>query len=193
MYGHINGTIAAVRGWLAERRVGLGLGLLGLSIVLIGVWLWRPPTAPVIVTVPTLAPSPTVQIMVHVVGEVREPGLYQFPMGARVVDAVDRAGGLTAAADANALNMAARLADGQRIAIPAQGLAAPSVSAGRLNLNRASRAELEGLPGIGAITAQRIVEHRDRNGPFQTLDQLRDLRILTAAITDRIRDLVVVE
>lgn len=186
-------TIACMRSWLRQHRIGTGLGLIGVSIVLIGTWLWRPPASPVMVVVPTLAPSPTAQILVHVVGEVRTPGLYQLPLGARVVDAVNRAGGLTNAADAHALNLAARLADGQRVAIPIQGPAPAPAAGGRLNLNRASRAELEGLPGIGAATAQRIVDHRERNGPFQTLEQLRELRILTATVADRIRDLVVVE
>jgi competence protein ComEA len=117
--------------------------------------------------------------------------VYSFSPGARVSDAIDRAGGGIQDADLSPLNLAARLMDGQRVQVPRIGEGAPSSNVGRVNLNRASRSELEALPGIGAATAQRIIEQRERNGPFQSLEQLRDLRLIPGSTLDRLRDLVV--
>ena len=154
-------------------------------------WFLRPPSPPVTVVVATISPSPTSVVVVQIVGAVRAPGVYSFSPGARVSDAIDRAGGGIQDADLSPLNLAARLMDGQRVQVPRIGEGASSSNVGRVNLNRASRSELEALPGIGAATAQRIIEQRERNGPFQSLEQLRDLRLIPGSTLDRLRDLVV--
>lgn len=132
----------------------------------------------------------------HVVGAVASPGVYQLPLGARVEDAIGLAGGLTDSADPSSLNLASRLVDGQQVAVKpkasdAAAAADPRVG-GRLNLNAASAADLDGLPGIGPVLAQRIVDRRQRLGPFESIEQLRDEKILTNAVYERIKDLVAV-
>lgn len=110
-------------------------------------------------------------IVVHVAGAVAAPGLYELPAGARVADAVDAAGGATADAVLDRVNLARQARDGEQVVVPdAATVAANGAGAhgatGRVNLNRASVDELRTLPGIGPVTAQRIVEHREEHGPF---------------------------
>jgi competence protein ComEA len=157
-------------------------------------------------------PRPTAPpVVAQVAGEVQSPGVYHLPAVARVEDAVRAAGGPTEEADFEQLNLAARVADGQRLVVPrkngaqsttVQGDAAraPSGSAGgttlgggkRLNLNAASFAELDALPGVGAVTAQKILEQRQKS-PFTTVDQLVELKIVNNATFARIRDLLTVQ
>jgi competence protein ComEA len=154
---------------------------------------------------PTPAPPTTAVLFVHVTGAVRAPGVYELPPGQRVADAIDAAGGALANADPNALNLAAPLADGDRIAVPAVGEAStpsghshaasatdPAGSAGPVDVNTATTAELEALPGIGPATAAAIVEHREHVGPFATVDDLDAVPGIGKAKLDAIRDLVTV-
>jgi len=140
------------------------------------------PLAPVGVP-SSIAESPPGDIVVHVVGAVRKPGVYTFTQGARVVDAVRAAGGFTSAADQQAINLARPLVDGEQIVVPRHGEApasgAPATAAGggvssggKVNINSASAGELEQLPGIGPVLAQRIVEYRTQHGPFRTVKDL---------------------
>jgi competence protein ComEA len=179
-------------GWLRGNWSGLGVGLLVAALVLVVSWFWRTPPTPVTVIVPTLSPSPTASMVVHVAGAVRDPGVYVMPAGARVADALQQAGGVLDGGDPSAFNLAARLTDGQRIFVPMIGEARQSTP-GRIDLNRASRPELESLPGIGPATAQRILDLRERNGPIRSLDQLRELRIIPIQTAERLRDLVIVD
>jgi competence protein ComEA len=151
-------------------------------------------TLPVTASTP---PSPTdaagdASIVVHVAGAVRSPGVYELMAPTRVHDAIERAGGAVGDADLDALNLAQGLADGQRLYVPTtdeRGLDAETYvtpeqpaqpapdgshpgSVSTIDLNRATAAELETLPGIGPSTARAIVEDRDRNGPFATVDDL---------------------
>ncbi len=183
-----------MRAWLAQNRGGLGVGLLGMALIGAVSWLWRPAPTPVAVVIPTPAPSATPQLVVHLAGEVQRPGVYQLPGNARVADGIAAAGGATDEANLDALNLAARLVDGQRVLVPSRtSVGSPSEASGRTNLNRASRAELEALPGIGPAIAQRILEYRDRNGPFRSFDQLRETRLINAPTLERLRDLIVFE
>lgn len=182
-----------MRAWLRGNWSGLSVGLLIAGLVLVTSWFWRTPPTPVTVIVPTPIPSPTVTVVVHVTGAVQSPGVVTLPMGARVSEGIEQAGGLAEGADVSGLNLAARLVDGQRVSVPHQGGVRSGAVASLVDLNRASRAELEALPGIGAATAQRILEHRERQGPLQSLEQLREFRILSASAVERLRDLVVVE
>lgn len=126
-------------------------------------------------------------VVVHVAGAVLVPGVFELPVGSRVADAIDRAGGPSSDAEVGALNLAAPLLDGTRIYVPAVGeevppaVLAPIVDpsgsqvtepAGPVDVNRATAVELEELPGVGPATAAAIVTERDRNGPFVSFADL---------------------
>ncbi len=117
-------------------------------------------------------------VVVDVVGSVRRPGLYRLQQGARVADAVARAGGLTPHADSTLINLAAPLADGEQVLVSAQGGGASAAAAGGgapsapVHLNSAGADELDGLPGVGPVTAQKIVAYREQHGPFASLEGL---------------------
>jgi competence protein ComEA len=129
--------------------------------------------------IPPPAPALPPTIIVHVAGEVGEPGLYTLPRGARVQDAVRAAGGLAANADQDAVNLAAQLEDGQRVFIPGCASPIPPAAspatgppAGQMNLNTATPEQLTELPGIGPELAARIVRYRGQHGPFRSVDAL---------------------
>jgi competence protein ComEA len=128
------------------------------------------------------------QVTVHVAGAVAKPGVYELDADARVIDAVESAGGGAPDADLNRLNLAAKVADGQRVLVQRVGEAAsaapgtPGADGGSadptalLNLNSATVAELETLPGIGPTLAQAIIAERERRGGFKSVNELRDVR-----------------
>ena len=114
-------------------------------------------------------------VVVDVVGGVRRPGLYRLATGARVADAVSRAGGLTRRADRALVNLAAPLVDGEQVLVAVRGSAAGVTAAGAaapVHLNSATAEELDTLPGVGPVTAEKIVAYRQQNGPFSSLDGL---------------------
>lgn len=120
--------------------------------------------------------APSRQLVVDVAGAVRRPGLYHLATGTRIADAVAAAGGATAKADVTLVNLAAPLADGEQVLVPARGVAAaaggaPSPTA-PLDLNTASADELDALPGVGPATAQRIIDYRQAHGPFRSIAEL---------------------
>lgn len=143
-------------------------------------------------------------IVVQAAGAVTAPGVYTLPSGARVHELIAAAGGVTSDADPGALGLAVVLMDGERVYVPRIGEfvpAAPSqagrptangAASGPLDLNRASVDELDGLPGVGPATAQAIVAHRDRNGPFLSVEGLLDVRGIGPAKLDALRELVTV-
>ncbi|MEU2199056.1 ComEA family DNA-binding protein [Isoptericola sp. NPDC019482] len=154
------------------------------------------------------APAPGT-VVVHVVGEVREPGLVTVPSGARVADAVAAAGGTTRRADAAALNLARAVVDGEQIRVPRPGEQVSSAdgapegagedgtgggsdasAGGAVNLNSAGAADLEVLPGIGPALAERIVTWRDENGPFTSVDELDEVSGIGPSVLGQVRDLV---
>jgi competence protein ComEA len=163
--------------------------------------LWPRPSAPVVVATPRPTASPSPLVAVHVVGAVAQPGLYTLPADRRVADAVAQAGGFVDDADPTSLNLAARLVDGQQVVVRARAqptaeraqVASDSRPASKLNLNQASAAELDALPGVGQALAQRILERRQRLGPFTAIEQLRDERILPSATFERVKDLVTLQ
>ncbi|WP_372699214.1 helix-hairpin-helix domain-containing protein [Arthrobacter sp. JSM 101049] len=151
----------------------------------------------------TASTAPT--LVVHVAGAVREPGVYHFGPGARAGDAVRSAGGLTPDAVASAVNLAAPLQDGQQLYLPtrdelaagtvpapgADGAGAPQPASGQpLNINTASEAELQELPGIGPALSARIVEFRNANGPFGSLDELDAVSGIGPSLMSQLKPLV---
>ncbi|MGH9213451.1 MAG: ComEA family DNA-binding protein [Acidimicrobiales bacterium] len=150
------------------------------------------------------------EVVIHVAGAVAAPGVHRLAADARVVDAVDAAGGAGADADLGRLNLAARLEDGQQVYVPRVGEVPPQPtgagaagggpsdaggdpSAGQpVDLNTATVDELDGLPGIGPSIAQAIVDHRDEHGSFTSVDQLVDVRGIGEAKLEQLRPLVTV-
>jgi competence protein ComEA len=194
---------SALLAFALERWRVLAAGTLFLAAATTaGLLLWPRPAPPIAVSTVTPRPSasPLPTLVVHVVGEVTVPGVYYLPTGARVTDAVELAGGLAESADPASLNLAARLIDGQQVVVRARGASPePSLaggsatSGGKLNLNRASASELDTLPGLGPALSGRIVDRRQRLGPFQSVEQLRDERLVPTATYDRIKDLLIVD
>lgn len=143
-------------------------------------------------------------IVAQAAGAVFTPGVYALPAGARVHELIAAAGGVTPDADPDVLSLAAVLTDGERVYVPRIGEVPPTplpaaatgdpagALAGPLDLNRASAAQLDELPGIGPATAGAIVDHRERNGPYLTVDDLLDVRGIGPAKLDSLRDLVTV-
>ena len=113
--------------------------------------------------------------LVHVAGAVRRPGLVRVPEGGRVAAAVRRAGGPSVRADLNALNLAARVDDGQQVVVPARGPAGAGGAPAKLSLGSATVEELDGVDGIGPTLAERIVEHRTASGGFGSLGELSEV------------------
>jgi competence protein ComEA len=126
---------------------------------------------------PSTPASPPL-IVVDVAGAVARPGLYRLPRGSRVADAVTRAGGLTRRAERSAVNLAAPLADGQQVLVATHGAGAPGGQAagagasGPVSLSSATAEQLDSLPGIGPVTAQKIVQYRQEHGPFTSVEGL---------------------
>jgi competence protein ComEA len=117
-------------------------------------------------------------VVVHVAGAVRRPGVYRLPTGARVTDAVRRAGGLAAGAEEGSINLAARLSDGQQVVVPGRGTAGATAAAaaeGPISLGSATAEQLDEIEGIGPVTAQKIIEFRDQHGGLSSIDQLDEV------------------
>jgi len=140
-------------------------------------------------------------LIVYVAGAVKTPGLYHLREGDRVARAVALAGGMRASADAAGVNLAARASDGDEIDVPVAGEATrarPNAHRGRrharaapaassVDVNRANPGELAAVPGIGRAVAARIVELREREGPFSSLDELLDVAGMTQTRLERAR------
>jgi competence protein ComEA len=136
-------------------------------------------------------------VVVDVTGGVAEPGVYRLPMGSRVNDAVQRAGGATAKAELEQINLAARLADGQQVVVPSRvespaGVAAGAASAdsatGPISLGTATLEELDTIEGIGPVTAQSILDYRDQHGGIASIDQLDEIDGIGPATMDALRE-----
>jgi competence protein ComEA len=182
---------------LGLLTAGVLIGLLASGMILL--LTARPQGQPV-----RLLPPPTPgPCQVHVAGAVVSPGVYSLPCDSLVQDAIARAGGMAEAGEAGGLNLAAGVHDHQKILVPsrlpastaAAGSAAPAeaASGGLLNLNTASAAELEDLPGIGPSLAKAIVSFREAHGPFVAPDELLDVPGIGPAKLAGLRDLVVCE
>jgi competence protein ComEA len=143
---------------------------------------------------------PAARVVVDVVGAVRRPGLYRLPQRARIADAVTRAGGATAKADLAQVNLAAPLADGEQVVIPKRGVASAAGSAAPgaasppsapVQLSTATLEQLDSLPGVGPMTAQKILDYRQKHGAFHSVDELDAVPGIGPKRLDQLRDLVV--
>ncbi|EAR25438.1 Competence protein ComEA helix-hairpin-helix region [marine actinobacterium PHSC20C1] len=131
-------------------------------------------------------------LFVHVTGAVARPGLFQLAEGSRVIDAIAAAGGFTESANHDELNLARLLTDGEQFSVPEVGAksAEAAVSDSRVNLNTADAAALDTLPRIGPAMAKRILAWRESNGPFVTIDDLRNVAGIGDATFEGLRELI---
>jgi competence protein ComEA len=183
-------VVSLLRRLRSGEEPQLAVALLVAAALLAGFfWYWagRPPSSASAAALPAAARPPAAEappdLVVHVAGAVLRPGLHRLRPGARVADAVDAAGGAAPGADVDRLNLAGKLADGQRVAVPRRGEPAPAEAGGSsteapavVDLNTATEAELDTLPGIGPTTARAIVEERTRRGGFRSLRDLLRIR-----------------
>lgn len=151
------------------------------------------------------APSPVLEVVVHVAGQVHQPGLVRLPAGSRVADAIEQAGGFTRARAATSINLARILVDGEQILVsdrpgaatvpaasgPAHEGAAEAGDVGAvIDLNTATETVLDGLPGVGPVLAGRIVAWRQEHGAFRSVDELGEVSGIGDATLARLRPLV---
>lgn len=214
-----------IRGWIewvgAARLVASAVVVL--AVVAGAYWLVRPPAATTESKLPyagtasttstsaaapanTAVTSTTVggTVVVHVAGAVQAPGVYELPAGSRAIDAVGAAGGTTADANPDAINLAAPIVDGQRLYVPRVGETVPALAdmssaatgstaaPGPVNLNSATADELDSLPGVGPATAAAILAYREEHGAFASVDDLAEVRGIGPAKLEALRGLVTV-
>jgi competence protein ComEA len=182
------------------RRRALAVGVVLLVVLVLGAKrLASAGAAQAPVAAPVMVPAAPVavrRVLVHVVGAVREPGLYRLREGDRVADAIERAGGAGPKADLAGLNLAAPVVDGTQVVVPAVGAARASpgsgagAAAGPVSLSSATVEELDELPGIGPVTAEKIVAWRDAHGPFRSVDDLDAVPGIGPTRIEQLRELV---
>ena len=195
--------------WIAAlgRRQLIALAVVALATVGGAVlWYVRALPRPVEVTadpgpsaLARASPSPAV-VVIHVAGWVRRPGVYELPVGSRVIDAIELAGGPREGADLSALNLAAVLSDAQQVLVPKRGPPGSEPGSGGsggsdgglINLNTATLAQLETLPGIGPVLAQKILDYRTEHGSFTRIEDLMNVSGIGEARFAELKDKVTV-
>ncbi len=156
----------------------------------------------------TLQPRPTAEpatptpatINVYVSGAVKRPDVYALPLNSIAKDAITAAGGATADADLDRINLAVRLADQMQVYVPRQGEAAPPLQNGlvpgaateKININTASVEELDQLPGIGPAMAKAIIDYRTKNGPFKRIEDVNAVKGIGDALFEKLKDQITV-
>jgi competence protein ComEA len=184
-----------------DRKRVLVAGVVLLLIVFLGSKLLhrsaRPAVAPPIRVAGSAKPPARTAVYVDVVGAVRRPGLYRLREGARVADAVRRAGGPTPKAQIELLNLAALISDGEQVVVPragsglgALGAGGGGATGGPVHLNSATLDQLDALPGVGPVTAQKILDFRQAHGAFGSVDELDAVPGIGPARLETLRDLV---
>jgi competence protein ComEA len=181
-------------------------------VAAVGVWTQRPqaepvPALPAVAVDEPVAPAAAAAgpLVVSVSGKVARPGLVEVPAGARVADVLEAAGGALAGTDLSALNLARRIADGEQVAVGVPAPAAPgpaaagadpaaagAVPGAKVDLNAATLPQLDALPGVGPVMAQRILDWRTHNGRFARVEQLRDVEGIGERRFSQLRELVTV-
>jgi len=188
--------LCSVLGLITGTVIGYGAGRGGRA------------SEPITVSTPlptaTPSPSPTpAPIRVYISGSVRNPSVCELPVGATVEDAIDVAGGATADADLECINLALELRDQQHVHVPKEGEADPPPvisggasepgGLGKVNINTATVEELETLPGIGEVTAQRIVAYREANGAFKSIEEIQQVSGIGAKTFEGMRDSIKID
>ena len=193
------------------------VGVVAAVVAAVGVWREVPRAEPVaglpaLVTTTAATATPGTaatapELVVAVAGKVRRPGLVRVPAGSRVADALEAAGGVLPGVDLAGVNLARKVGDGEQVAVgvppapdaagapaaagaAAAGAGAAGAAAAPLDLNTATVEQLDALPGVGPVTAQRIVDWRARNGRFATVDQLREVEGIGERRLGQLRELV---
>ena len=205
-----SGVLQRISDSARASRSELGLiALLGIAVVgaclLVVLRTSDPPAPQVHREAPAVQPSPLPEpksMMVHVAGRVRNPGVYELAEGSRVTDAISAAGGPLDGADGNALNLAAVVSDGQKITLTRPGEAPPpddtgagssgAAPGGKVNLNTANQNQLEELPSVGPVLAQRIIAYRQTKGRFTSPRQLMEVSGVGPKKYESMKDLVTV-
>jgi competence protein ComEA len=187
---------------VTTRRVLAAALLLAALLVLAGRYLLgadapEPPrSARIVAEKPALDSTP--RLVVHVVGAVRRPGLYRVREGSRIANVLARAGGATRKADLTLVNLAAPVSDGVQVVVPRRLPAAAAASAapgsppapqGPVHLNTATLEQLDALPGVGPVTAQKILDYREQNGGFASIDELDAVPGIGPARMEQLREL----
>jgi len=142
-------------------------------------------------------PTPTPQLRVYISGAVASPGVYALDPGSRVEDAVKAAGGFLNDANSDSVNLARRVRDEEQVHVPRDGepisvLASATAQSDKVNINSASSEELQKLPRIGAVLADRIIEFRKKNGPFRSTDELLLVEGIGPSTYQNLKDLITV-
>jgi competence protein ComEA len=185
---------------LARRRIVVGALLLAVVVLVGARHLVRAGTAKAPPPAEAAAPvqaEESPRLVVHVVGAVRRPGLYRLPSRSRTADAVESAGGATRAADLSLVNLAAPVSDGAQVVVPTRapatgGVGPPGEAAGApqgpVHLNTATLEQLDALPGVGPVTAQKILDYREKHGAFSSLDDLDAIPGIGPARLEQLRE-----
>lgn len=188
---------------------GVVLGLFaGIIITTIFILVSRQPDGDPIQLNPAPTPAP---ILIQIIGEVAQPGLYELPGGSRVNDAIQKAGGFTNVADRSALNLASHLRDGDRVIVPSllkigsdeNGIDGGNADVNKhsgeiptinypIDLNTATTEDLDTLPGIGMVRAQDIIRYREEHGFFNNINELKNVKGIGDSTFEQIKDLVTV-
>ncbi|AAM24182.1 MAG: DNA uptake protein [Caldanaerobacter subterraneus] len=140
-----------------------------------------------------------VEIKVYVTGEVKNPGVYIMKEGERVIDAIEKAGGVLEEADLSNINLAQKVKDEQMIKVPKKGekvdtsFASGIDGAKKVNINTATKEELQTLPGIGPVTAERIIEFRETKGPFKKIEDIMNVPRIGPKMFEQIKDKITVD
>lgn len=184
-----------------QTLAGFLLGLVVVGAILLVVSPQKGQPIALVTPTPNLTPEPTStpkSIRVHITGAVKVPGVYSLPENSRLEDLIQAAGGLQESAEPQSLNLAAILADGQRIFIPSvqelslesneksSNLQTPSL----VNINTANAVELDALPGIGEVKATAIVDYRQNNGLFTSLEDLMKVEGINPSLFDKLIGLI---
>ncbi len=184
-----------IREWVEAHRWAVLLALVGVTLVGIGVFWTQTQEEQAPVQVLSATATVAAELVVDISGEVVRPGVYKLPVGSRIEDALRASGGVTEGADTDYiekyLNRAAKLSDGQKLYIPSRDAGKTqelkksfAQRAKTLNINSASSGELEGLPGIGPVTAGKIIAGR----PYQNISELVEKKVVGQKVYDQIKD-----
>jgi competence protein ComEA len=206
------GSVLSQTQTAADRLSGFQLAVIGVLLTLLvagGLYTFirsRPRAIPVM-EAGTAGSTPSKSLSVHVAGAVARPGLYSMREGSRVADALTEAGGPMTEASLDDINLAARLKDGEKVMVPRSpapvlgqgpGAAVKSESTGQasggapVNLNTATAERLDSLPGIGPSFAAKIIDYREKNGPFSSVDELENVPGIGPRKLEALRDLVTI-